>query len=144
MNAIRSFFILVTLVSLTGCDDGPPRYEVTGVVTFEGQPVPTGRLIFTPDNAAGNRGPQGVAVVERGVIETEYDRRVIGGPHWVQIMAFDGVAFEDGEGTVVQGRPLCSIVQAPVDLPLDDVELKIEITQGEQEATATIRPVSPE
>jgi len=143
MNANQKYAILVVLLSLLGCDQGPQRYEVTGVVTFEGKPVPTGRLVFTPDNAADNRGPQGVAIIKAGAIGIEPDRRVIGGPHWVQIMAFDGQVFEDGEGAVTQGRALCPIVQTPVDLPHDDVELTIVITQGAQEATAKIEQKSP-
>lgn len=138
MNVTQRYVLLVTTVVLVGCGRGPQRYEVTGSVTFDGVPVPAGRLVFTPDNKAGNPGPQGVARIEAGSIETLEDRRVIGGSHWVQILAFDGQAYEDGEGLQTQGRPLCGVVQAPVELPLGHAQLSIEVVQGPQEATATI------
>jgi hypothetical protein len=46
---------LLTSVLLIGCSHQPPLYEVTGLVTFDGQPIPEGDLLFiTPD---GTRGP---------------------------------------------------------------------------------------
>lgn len=124
------FLAATSGVLVGGCDRGPPRYDVTGSVSYAGRPVPSGRLVFTPDRGKGNPGPQGVARIEAGQILIEQDRRVIGGPHWVQLMAFDGNAYEDGEGTQTHGRPLCPILQAAVDLPREDVELVVEVEEG--------------
>ena len=50
----RPLAILAGLL-LAGCSHQPRLYEVTGSVTFDGQPIPEGDLLFvTPD---GTRGP---------------------------------------------------------------------------------------
>ena len=40
-------WLLVT-VSLMGCGGGPVTYEVTGTVSYEGEPVETGEISFIP------------------------------------------------------------------------------------------------
>jgi hypothetical protein len=35
---------------LAGCGSGARTYEVTGEVTFDGQPVPEGDILFAPDD----------------------------------------------------------------------------------------------
>lgn len=131
--------ILLGLTSI-GCEKGPPRYSVSGLVEYEGKVVPTGRLVFSPDHTAGNKGPQGVAVIEEGRIITNEDRKITGGPNWIQIMAFDGNPYEDGEGTVDYGRPLFPLAQAPVELPMADATLEIRIakTSGEPKVEITV------
>ena len=56
MLHIRPVGLLLSLAIiaclLTGCgSDGPPRYQVTGEVTFDGQPVTDGQIIFTPKDS---------------------------------------------------------------------------------------------
>lgn len=44
---IGSLSLLV--MAITGCGPGgPPTYPVTGMVTFEGKPIPDGQIIFFP------------------------------------------------------------------------------------------------
>lgn len=121
------------LALCAGCDRGPQRYEVSGRITYDGKEVPAGRIVLTPDHTKGNSGPQGVARVNAGVLKTEPERQVVGGPHWIQLLAYDGVAYEDREGVMPQGRALFPLTQVAVDLPLADAKLDIRVTPGATE-----------
>src|SRR5688500_10675673 len=60
---------------LSGCSRGEPRYDVSGAATIEGDPIPFGEVILTPDASQGNAGPQGIAPIQDG----KYDTRLPGG-----------------------------------------------------------------
>lgn len=81
---------------------GPQRYPVSGSVTFAGQPVPAGRIVFEPDRAAGNSGPAAYGSIVAGRFTTYPRMGAVEGPHVVQISGFDGKAF----GELSEGRPL--------------------------------------
>ena len=50
MIKIQLSLLLVALV--VGCGDaGPPLAEVSGIVTYDGQPLPTGTITFVPQGA---------------------------------------------------------------------------------------------
>jgi len=64
--------------SLCGCnvqESGPDLHQVTGSVTYDGEPLKAGRITFTPDSSQGNAGPTGYAVIRDG----KYDTAVQGG-----------------------------------------------------------------
>ena len=130
--------LLALVVVAAGCDRGPQRYSVSGELLYDGKTVPNGLLVFTPDHTAGNSGPQGVAHIKDGKIVTQKDRKVVGGPHWVQIMAFDGIPYQGAEGLVEHGRPLIPLVQAPVDLPKADANVKIRVAKSKAEPKVEI------
>jgi hypothetical protein len=108
-------------VSLAGCGDGGPRrYDLSGSVTWNDQPVPRGFIVFTPDAAAGNQGPGTQVEIIDGRYETSPGEGTIGGPHTASITGFDGQAYQDGPVTNPNGKPLFSAVQQPADLPRSD------------------------
>ncbi|WP_339729537.1 hypothetical protein [uncultured Gimesia sp.] len=45
------------LTGLSGCggETGPKKYSVSGKVTFNGEPVPSGEILFRPEEGQGNR-----------------------------------------------------------------------------------------
>jgi hypothetical protein len=46
----RLFLVLLSL-SVVGCGDGkPPKYELSGTVTFDGKRVPEGSIMFRPSD----------------------------------------------------------------------------------------------
>lgn len=50
-----------------GCGpNGPVRYDIEGVITFDGKPVPSGMIRFEPDATKGNSGPVGYAMIIDG------------------------------------------------------------------------------
>lgn len=92
---------------LAGCaDDGAPRYRLEGAATFDGKPIAFGEIVLTPDGAAGNSGPQGIAPIRDGRYDTGSSHGFAGGPTVIRITGFDR------EG----GKVICSDEQR-VDLP---------------------------
>ena len=56
---------------LLGCGGKPERVRVSGRVTFQGNPVQYGNIVFEPDPSRGNRGPQGYAKISsKGTFDT--------------------------------------------------------------------------
>lgn len=77
-------------MSATGCNlrpSGPTLYRVTGTVAYDGHPVFSGQVLFTPDGSQGNTGPQGLATISEGRIDTRGTRApgIAGGAMIVQI-----------------------------------------------------------
>ncbi len=111
---------LVLGLAQDGCrsDSGPERYELSGSVTYNGQPVPAGYILFEPDKSKGNDGPGSSADIEDGRYRTPPGQGVIGGPHIVTICGFDGKPIDLGQGQKnPQGNPLFMNYQITVDLP---------------------------
>jgi len=115
---------LPALLLLAGCGGGePPRFELSGTVTYDGQPVPAGFIVFEPDAAAGNSGPGAQADIHDGKYRTLPGRGTIGGPHVVSVFGFDGIPYqpdEDVDGPAIpnpMGKPLFGTATIRVDLP---------------------------
>ncbi len=53
---------ILTAILQAGCDQGPPVGNIAGEVTFDGQPVKDGHVLFTPVDGMGQTG--GAAVRE--------------------------------------------------------------------------------
>lgn len=69
------------LLVAAGCGQkGPQTYPVSGAVTFDGQPIPEGRISFTPEDgkAAPDTGP-----IQNG----KFQFRAKAGRHRVEIVA---------------------------------------------------------
>ena len=58
----------VTAIFQAGCDQGPPVGTITGAVTFDGQPVKDGHVLFTP---ADGMGQTGGAAIHEGKFQAE-------------------------------------------------------------------------
>ena len=115
-------------VTLVGCGYDEGFYDVSGTVSFEGKPAPKGLIIFSPDRGQGNSGPQGLVRVTEGEID-DVVRPTVGGPHWLEVQVFDGVAFQEVEFTNEDGKPLMPPESIQVELPRADMELVVEITK---------------
>lgn len=79
------------LIYVTGCGGGDPGYHVSGKVTFNGQPIPEGKIYFSPDNSKGNKGHTGYANIVDGAYNTATPegKKQLGGPMIVKIEGFD-------------------------------------------------------
>jgi hypothetical protein len=54
--------VVAGFLGVLGCSDNsglPPRYPVSGMVTYKGQPLEKGTINFLPDDAAQGRGATG-------------------------------------------------------------------------------------
>ena len=65
-RALMAFVLAITAPTIIGCQksDLPQRAPVEGTVTLDGEPLTTGWVQFTPDTAAGNRGPVAVGPID--------------------------------------------------------------------------------
>jgi hypothetical protein len=77
-------------LALLGCGGKPERVHISGKVTFQGNPVQYGNIVFEPDQSKGNRGPQGYAKITR---QGTFDTAIAGtgpcpGPQVVTIEAY--------------------------------------------------------
>lgn len=93
---------------LTGCSDEKqsPRYQVSGMVTYAGEPIPEGLVKFEPDVENGGQGPGDYAPIKDGFYRTEHG--ICAGPVKVSICGFDGVPLEvvkDGQTVLEKSEP---------------------------------------
>lgn len=111
--------ILVAFLALNGCGkkaDGPTRYDLSGSVTFQGQPVPVGSIVFEPDTSKGNSGPGGSARIKDGKYDTSQEggKGTVGGPHLIRITGMDG---KPGDEYSPEGSALFPEYSTTIDLP---------------------------
>lgn len=108
------------VAAVVGCssDDGPKRFRLSGTAKFDGQPIAYGDVLFTPDGAKKNSGPQGIANIRDGKYDTtaEGGKGVAGGPTVVRVTGFSRPG----------GKLLCEY-EMPVDLPRSDGTHDIDI-----------------
>jgi hypothetical protein len=112
----RLFVCLALLCAGCGSSDETNPFEVSGTVTFNGQPVPAGVVLFTPDGAKGNHGATGFAKIKAGKFDTRDEGRgTVGGAHVVTINGFDGNPAPQAE--LPDGKPLFPDYTVHIDLP---------------------------
>jgi hypothetical protein len=124
-----SVFILPAALATCGCrESGVEKYDISGTVTYKGQPVPAGFVLFKPDTANGNSGPGSNAGLLNGHYATRPGQGVVGGKYIVQIASHDGIPFDMGNGVMNPvGKPLRSMYRAQIDLPKESTTFDIEI-----------------
>ena len=115
---------------LAGCA-GERLYHVSGIVTYQGKPVPAGQIVFEPDASAGNKGPAAFAKIKDGHYDTSLgdSRGTVGGPHLVRIHGRDGIP----RGELLNGLPLFRDYQTKIDLPKKSGEQNFEVPTGERQ-----------
>ncbi|MCC9606519.1 hypothetical protein LOC68_17450 [Blastopirellula sp. JC732] len=93
-SAQRAVAIALLAAACGACapaDNGPRRYRMQGEITYDGQPLPAGRISFAPDTEQGNSGPGGYADIVDGYYDTNNNGKgVVPGPHNVRIEGYDG------------------------------------------------------
>ena len=127
---IKLLLLCVGLVAIAGCqkkDDG--RIDISGNVTWKGQPVPAGQLFFSPDVAKGNSGAQGMTAIKNGRFDTSGDqgRPTILGAVIVTVHAFDGVATPEGGS---DGSRLFMPYEMAMEIPADASEIDIVVPES--------------
>jgi hypothetical protein len=115
---------------ITGCGSGARTYHLSGSITFQGKPVPTGTIVFEPDPTAGNSGPSGYAKIKDGHYDTrEADcQGIVGGPHLVRIAGRDGIP----RGELLNGLPLFPEQTLTEDFPKANgtKDFEVKFTKG--------------
>lgn len=141
LHRITLLVCLSMLVCLVGCGSKTGN-RVSGMITFQGKPVPAGKIYFMPDSSKGNKGATGYADIRDG----KYDTSTEGGqgaPSGAVVIAIEGTdpsaapTGKDVSGDVT-AKLLFARYEVPVDMP-DSVSTKdIEVP-----ATAAKGPVAP-
>lgn len=86
MSAFR-LLVVSALLLLVGCKSDPlPLVPVTGQVWYQGQPLTSGMIVFTPDIQRGGSGPQAWAKIgPDGTFALLTDSRPGATPGWHRI-----------------------------------------------------------
>jgi hypothetical protein len=108
-----------------GCGErGPVRYKLSGTVTYAGQPIKVGMIVFEP--AAGNTGPGESAKIVDGRYETP--KGLVPGVMKATIQGCDGIPYEvPGEGINANGKELFAPYATTVDMPAADLEKSFDV-----------------
>ena len=126
---------LVLCVQGCGGTDGPTTFNLSGNVTFDGKPVPAGQIVFEPDSAAGNSGPQAFAAIRDGKYDTTTGKGTVGGPHVVRITGTEaggaGGTSEAGPETEEAPTELFSDFQTKADLPKELSTMDFAVTASD-------------
>jgi hypothetical protein len=79
---------LIGLVLLAGCGRSSDiqRVIVSGKVSYQGQPIADGAILFTP--VKGTKGPAAAARIENGAYQAAIAGGVPVGTHRVEVLAF--------------------------------------------------------
>jgi hypothetical protein len=110
----RYAVLVAGCLAVAGCG-GPSAVEVSGEITFDGKPLPAGRIYFNPDVTKGNDGPQGYAEIRDGKYDTRNGGRgAWGGPTIAVIQGYDG---SKGPTPGWLGNRLFREYQEAIDLP---------------------------
>ncbi len=135
---MKTAFLSLTLslmftTLLSGCNgrSGLERYELSGMVTFQGEPVPQGQVRLTPDRSAGHVGPGSIAEIIDGKYRTPEGRGVVGGPYKVQIL---GYKTKPGatEETLFPHIPLFPVYVTEIELDSADAVIDFEVPETQE------------
>ena len=80
---------LMLVLLAEGCGTGTDRHNISGGVTYCGQPLMYGQIHFDPDASRENRGPQGVGEIRNGRYQTNPGYGPVPGPHIVRITGWE-------------------------------------------------------
>ena len=123
--AWASLGLCVAALGCGGAASGPPRYTVSGKVTFNGRPVNSGSISFSPDTSQKNSGPGSFAPIRDGAYCTPRGQGTVGGPHVLTITGFDRLPGSGAPGEVIPA--LFSSYSLTVDLPREDATHDIDV-----------------
>lgn len=77
----RFMLFIGACIVLAGCGDDGGRQNISGKITFAGEPIPFGKISFRPDHKRGGTGPAGFATVMNGEYSTKSSGKgAIAGP----------------------------------------------------------------
>ena len=115
---------MLLLIGCAGEPAGPKLNDVTGKITFAGQSVPAGRIVFTPDTAQGGLGPQGFAEIHSGEFDTRRSGQgVLPGPMHVRISGYERP----------NGPPLFLDYEIELDLQPGDMNVTLDVPSSAAE-----------
>ncbi|MFM8633504.1 MAG: hypothetical protein ACKOEX_01630 [Planctomycetia bacterium] len=132
-RGVTAMALTAMLVLPIGCGQRRPvTFEVAGMVTIDGKPVPVGEIVFSPDPAKGHDGLQARATIRDGAYRTPPGEGHIGGPMVIVLRCYDGVpAFDSPQGLEMLKQPYTM----SHDLPREASTLDIAVPASIKRAT---------
>jgi len=121
-RAVLAIIFSALAVLPAGCGWDGHGHELRGRVTYGGQPVPAGRILFEPDANQGNDGPGTVADISQGQFRTRPGKGVTGGSYRVTVFGTDGTT-----ATETHDNSLFPPFRTTIDLPADQTVYNFEI-----------------
>ena len=126
---------------MTGCGkSGPARYQLSGLVKFDGKPIPVGFIYFTPDTSKGNSGPGSGATISNGQYTTPAGGGIVGGPMIVKIDGYDGVSKDLSGEIVPNGSALFEAYEVRVDFEKKNGKKDFEFDKAATGAASSFDP----
>lgn len=116
---------LIFLFSVVGCGGSSSdltKYDYSGTVTFDGNPIPVGYISFEPDSVPG---PGSMAKIIDGHYETPTGKGLLGGPYRILISGFEGNGNPEALG---DGTPIFIDYLLKMTLPEESKTQNFEIT----------------
>ncbi len=124
----RRTTLLLTTLMLMGCrDSGPQSIHVRGRVTFRGQPVPAGSIVFQSTGDAAEQRSRSVTPIENGSYDTQTNggRGIVPGSVRVFVEGYDGRATATRVDEPSLGNPLFPPYETVVTI--DDSSAAVDI-----------------
>jgi hypothetical protein len=106
---IRAIALTTLAALVAGCGSEPEFVPVRGKVSYHGQPLPRGTIVFTPDPDRGTSGPQASAEIQPDgsyTLRTGAAFGAIPGWHRVTVLALDAPPAEGTAGGFLVPRSL--------------------------------------
>lgn len=91
---------------------------------YDGQPVPSGRIVFQPNRMEGNQGPSSTAMISQGKFSTPTGKGAVGGAQEVTIYGYDGSGPSE---PLPYGKPIFQAYQTQLDIPQEDIVHDFEV-----------------
>jgi hypothetical protein len=115
---------LATCVIAAGCGgDGITRHQVQGSVTYSGQPVQDGAVVFEPDASIGKIAPTSFARIENGSYATARAESPTTGKYKVRVMGYD-------KSKMKKDAAVGEIIDLPELFPEYSLETEIPVQGG--------------
>jgi hypothetical protein len=92
MKAGKLLIAVASIAMAAGCSSEPEPAQLSGKVTFKGEPVPAGWISFTPDVNNTGSGQVRVCQIKDGIYDSakESEPGIYPGAYQVKIAGFDG------------------------------------------------------
>jgi len=113
------------LALAAGCSSEPPMAQLSGRVTFRGQPVPAGWISFTPESG---KGSVRVCQIKDGVYDSSQavPSGIYPGKNQVRIAGFDGKKIPYWG----QGKQIFNPIDLALDLPAGSQTKDFEVPES--------------
>ncbi len=118
-----------------GDSDAPSRYDVSGEITFEGEPVVYGMVVFEDKNT----GFKTACTIDDGYYESQSDKGHQGGNFTVTITGFADAGSAGAEGQRLWNGAWTTEVELPAEsttMDFDVPKAEVSVPSGDQPAAA--------